>query len=353
MKLKLTRRVRTGFTLIELLVVIAIIAILMSLLAAAVLKIIGVGPKTTTRVEIGQLEQAMETFKTKFKADYVPSRIRLCEKRVHYNQVPTPAQLGGPKLDQESMAFLEKVFPKLVDPNNPPGSANEDANPWTSSKTSVWVDWNGSGTLDVPSANNNYLILEGDQCLVFFLGGIPTRNPNGTLGFSTNPRNPAQQGGDRIQPFYEFKSNRLLFTKAYPFGSKTAQQSFDFLSYIDAYGKKPYVYFSAYKGSNGYNRYFPVMGISECLQIRKNPLDGNEIPQTVWPYAEALTPIIRYQKPNGFQIISAGADGLFGPGTDLTSQMPLTWPVTTVALPQPGFDDQANFAPRILGAGPD
>ena len=56
-------------------------------------------------------------------------------------------------------------------------------------------------------------------------------------------------GGDRIAPFFEFKSNRLVqWPNTAPY----------FPSYLDGYGKIPYAYFSSYKTSNGYNRYLAI-----------------------------------------------------------------------------------------------
>jgi prepilin-type N-terminal cleavage/methylation domain-containing protein len=335
-----TRTRRGAFTLIELLVVIGIIAVLISLLAAGVMKALSKGPEATTRIEIGQLSQAIEAFKTKFKVPYVPSRIRLCEKLAHYTEAPSPGILGGQKLDNDSIEFLTRMFPRLNDPANP------GLSPWTSPDPKQWVDWNGNGVLDAPSVANNFLILEGDQALVFFLGGIPTYDPNGCLGFSTNPRNPAALGGDRITPFYEFKSTRLRFAKRTADNKAVIPM---FFSYYDGYNLMPYAYFSSYKSANGYNRYYSGQSpISDCNFLRRNAANDKEQAQTVWPYVEAANPTVRFQKPDSYQIISAGADGVFGQGTDPRNPV-LFWP--SGLLPQQAKDDQANFAPRILDAG--
>jgi prepilin-type N-terminal cleavage/methylation domain-containing protein len=51
---------RPGFTLIELLVVIAIIALLMALLAAAIIRMLGVVPQRNTELEIAKLAFSLE-----------------------------------------------------------------------------------------------------------------------------------------------------------------------------------------------------------------------------------------------------------------------------------------------------
>jgi hypothetical protein len=146
---------------------------------------------------------------------------------------------------------------------------------------------------------------------VFFLAGFNTN------GFSTNPSNPAQLGGDRMGPFFEFKLNRLV--------DPGRASSPGYRVYIDAYGKSPYVYFSSYT-RNGYARYFAGLG-SDCSLVPQGPYNdgaGN------------------YYNPDSFQIISAGRDTKFGPGG--------TWSQATAPLiAQAGKDDMANFYERLLG----
>jgi hypothetical protein len=237
------------------------------------------------------------------------------------------------------------------------------------------IDWDNSGsnTITVRGQINNPIgaveaILEGSQCLVFFLGGIPG---SGTVtGFSTNQSNPAQIGGDRVPPFFEFKSNRLVPLSQWAFNTQGGNQLLlsDFYAYLDGYGKTPYAYFSSYKTMNGYNRYFSIVppspwviqGISDCQSL------------SVWPYAQALAPLAVYYNPQSFQIISAGKDLSFGPGSNPNLPYPpppygtppyasapgtpppySTWAPSyaTVDYPQGsfGYDDIANFYDRLLG----
>jgi hypothetical protein len=110
----------------------------------------------------------------------------------------------------------------------------------------------------------------------------------------------------------------------------------------------PYAYFSTYNKENNYNAYAPIYKNSDCATLG------------VWPYAEGVIqgtnpPIYRYLRPKAFQIVSAGADGQFGPGTDLSQPANQQYFWTSdraVFIPNAGQDDQANFAPGKLSAGP-
>jgi general secretion pathway protein G len=341
MKLAHTRKSsRPGFTLIELLVVIAIIAILVGLISAAVLKFLVRGPQTVTRTEIGQLESAIALFHKEFGLgkEYMPSRLVLCENFGDYFASP-----GVPKslIHGESLAFLKRMFPKL----------------WrTAAAQLVVVDWNNNGAVD------GEVILEGDQCLVFFLGGIPTAPilPGqpiafGCSGFSYLGSNPATPGGtSRKGPYFEFKSNKLVQIHG-------ADNSVNrYFSYVDGYGnssaptKGVYAYFSSYRSPNGYNRYNALLNAptSDCALL--GALQGAGSPNGIWPYAEFLgntIPTCRFLNSSSFQIISAGADGLFGPGTDFSSKNPMAWTPSGASNIAPvGADDQANFHGRLLGA---
>src|SRR5262249_17808193 len=149
-------------------VVIAIIAILAGLTTAAVMKVFGTGPQAKCANDIRQLQTGLENFKNKF-GSYPTGRVKLC-KLYSMNNVT------GDQVDQNSEAFLMKMFPCI------------DLNIWNG----TGIDWSG-GT--VPGFTQ--AVLEGHQCLVFFLGGIPTKSGTtfGCTGFSANPKNPAALGG--------------------------------------------------------------------------------------------------------------------------------------------------------------
>jgi type II secretory pathway pseudopilin PulG len=318
-----TRR-RPAFTLIELLIVMAIIILLAALLAAAVMRTLVQGKATKDIAEINQLSQALGAFKSKFNLDrYPPSRLKLCSRLNQY---------GTTLLDKDSLAFLEAMFPEIT----------RTGGPFTATM-GAGIDWTG-GTGSIPATGAT---LEGDQCLVFFLGGIPTvvsAGPPVVLavdGFSTNPRNPAAVGGQRIPPFFDFPSDRLQRRAASTSPPITAASA-PFPSYQDVYKRNYYAYFSSYKEDQGYNRYFSLFMNSDCFGLR------------VWPYGEQWTPATattpsRYYKPGGFQIISAGANGRFGPGTDTA---PRVWTPRTAGtvVPPDGQDDRSNFYDKPLGA---
>src|SRR5262249_14442190 len=150
--------------------------------------------------------------------------------------------------------------------------------------------------------------LYGDQVLVFYLGGIPsTTGSAGTLGFSTNPQNPAAAGGTRKGPFFEFVSGRLVMG---PNG---------FFRYNDPFSPgHPYIHFSSNGAGNDYNA------------TGDNPNFG-DVPS---PYFEGSVTSMRFMNRNSFQIICAGPDGVFGPGG--------LWDSTAGATPQAAKDDLAN-----------
>lgn len=150
--------------------------------------------------------------------------------------------------------------------------------------------------------------LEGDQCLVFFLGG-----PDGN-GWSTNPRNPLVAGGDRIGPFFGFEPQRLV--DFHGNGYK---------SYLDLWGT-PIAYFSSMKwGGTGW---MPQGYSADCSKL------------AVQPYPNAKV---------AYQIISAGPDKKFG-------MLGAKWEPGKAATIYPpgseGHDDIANFSPVPLGSKP-
>jgi prepilin-type N-terminal cleavage/methylation domain-containing protein len=302
MKLNDRKSPRLGFTLVELLVVMAIIAILVSLTAAAVMKILAKRPEVLRRSEISQLGPDISQFKAKFNVDYMPSRFALRSNITQYSQ---PANPNPDKLDVDSLSLLRKMFGDRVGFD---ASGNVIPLAWGG------YDVTGPTPLPLTIPDGQRVILTGDQCLVFFLGGITSvssGNPPTVdcQGFSSAQRNPTALGGDRIPPFFKFVQKRLV---------KGAN---GFYSYNDPYGV-PYAYFSAYLGvGTSYNRY----GSSDCSNLN------------VSPYSTATG---KYYNEKSFQIISAGPDQAFGPGGK--------W--TPGAVSGPTADDMSNFSETVLGA---
>ena len=94
---------------------------------------------------------------------------------------------------------------------------------------------------------------------------------------------------------------------------------------------QPYLFFASTSpnGNGQYSKY----GTSDCASFLASP----GVP--VSPYMQSAT---LFMNPTGFQIISAGRNGKFGPGG-------LWNPATGVPSGSPGADDQANFSALLLG----
>jgi prepilin-type N-terminal cleavage/methylation domain-containing protein len=288
------RNQRGAFTLVEMVVVLLIIAIMASLVVSVTVNVTNQMTQAQTRTEISQLEVALRAFMSDYGlSDPPPSYLILNET----SPLSTP-----------SAAFLQKVFGKNL------GAQGS-------------VDWNGDG---VP---NGPWTLEGEQCLVFYLGGIPTTPGLGGFspqGFSTNNMNPAMPGGKRKGPYYTFQVARLVPLTSYnPAASP-------FPVYLDPWqvkiGPKPYAYFSSNGINNGYTG-------ANCVSIGAAPY--------------FITGTTQFTNPNTYQIISAGKDGVFGTaGWIPASGVPPVPPSNPNAAGQPaGADDQANFSSTLLGQG--
>jgi len=279
---------RPAFTLIELLVVIAIIGILVSLLAVGIFAIMGKPAQMTTRNDILQLSQGVQKFKQLYGM-FPPSKIRLYENLALYNQ-PDPTGLNA-----ASIAYIAAIWPNIQ--YTLPGNATQP----------YLHKWAGPG-VTIP---NTGVILEGDQCLVFFLGGIP--NAGIPQGFSVIAQTPAVMGGDR-KKCMDFPNNRLVARGGSPFAS-----------YIDGWGTMPYVYFNSGKRPDGYDTTPINFGTS-----------------SVGPYISQAAPTIKFYNSDTFQIISAGADMKFGPGG-------LWTPQAATGIAATGKDDMTNFYDKFMG----
>jgi prepilin-type N-terminal cleavage/methylation domain-containing protein len=289
------RHGRSAFTLVEILVVIAIIAILIALLLVAIQPIRLRAEELRCFNDIKQLDSAVTTWQSTYKVKFTPpSQLFLSNNYADFSKSSMQAPLA---FRQQSLKYLSAIWPRLN---------------WAAG-----IDW--SGGLGMP---NGGVVLTGDQCLVFFLGGIPQKDATGTfgvIGFSTNPQNPTQLAGDHIPPQFEFVAGRLYQRVG---GNP-------FLSYKDTWSTNtqvaPYLYFSSGGKRNGY--------------ATLNP-DGSKMAVTPY-YAPPLNGVPQFMNPNTCQIISAGRDGLFGAGGAYTPSAGTTDPN--------GKDDQSNFSDSKLG----
>jgi general secretion pathway protein G len=343
-----------GFTLVELLVVIVILAILIALLLPAINAALRTAKNTGVGSEINQLAQALESFKTKY-GDYPPSRVYLAENG-DYSVVASNTTLGASditlgQLAQRTLQAMRKFFPRVtLSTSGPVFAANSN----------VWYDFNGDGVMGTlmpdGSVNRNPYILQGHQCLVFFLGGIPFQdgtNNYAMAGFSKEPTNPFRNNipllpnghanpmysNNRQLPLFEFNPARLLFDpNPSPYTSAGLPQP-TIPGYVDSYGNPLgngqinfYAYFSSY-GNGGYdpndvnfpetdvNGSIPLLAFRVGYPIANPAIRGvantasSEPPN---PYTSTTTVpttnVTTFQKPQSFQIISSGVDGLYGVG---------------------------------------
>ena len=317
------RRGHLGFTLIELLVVISIIGILMGLLLGGVQKVREVGKRTTVVSDITQLDTAASKFKTDF-GFAPPQRIRLP------GQVPDSSWATGSPVQQESYAGFQQLlqmFPRW----QISGASAASVAPLTA------TGLNFRATA-VP-ANANGLLLEGSQSLVFFLGGPDLQ------GFTpSGPYTPAAAATSRKGPYFDFVVSRLdpsVLTRVNTLIGTPDVPNGYLNGYLDPYGT-PYAYFSTFSGPN-YNLTYAWMP-----------------PAPVAPSPAYANPMRAYQDPSGkwinpgrMQIISAGKNKRFGPGTVVVPGPPVTY-VFWVPM-GPGYmmdsappngdggDDLANF----------
>jgi len=370
---------RGGFTLVELLVVIVIIGVLASLITGAVVQSLRKGRVVRNISEIQQLSVALESFKQKF-GFYPPSEIVLYE---YYDSYASAIVARPNGIEAQSLAVLQRMFPRMA---------------FNTAGASQWMDWNGDGAQ--PSSlppNEIPTLLEGDQCLVFFLGGIPgISTASGAVGnvapscqgFAANPQNPTNFAAapDRISPFFEFQSSRLVIynprdfpnhpastTPSFnpnpnrPLSKRNLTYNLSFYSYLDTYSTSdgyggytgsgsPFAYFSSNNTRNGYNRFFAINSYSECSGLIAFRPDGTGT--SLFPYVESIPGSgPQYHKATTFQILSAGSDLTFGCVSDPNVTPVLTWtPATAPNLFPPGsfgYDDQCNFTGSTLGVGKD
>jgi hypothetical protein len=159
-----------------------------------------------------------------------------------------------------------------------------------------------------------------NKVLVFFLTGGPQVNYRGFANNARFPYLPPSANNSRKGPYLEVQRDKHLDASGWEL--------------IDPFGN-PYVYFSARRkaypdvetGSNLVTGYADQSGTVQKATVGA---------VTILPYRTSTD----YVLPKGFQIISAGRDGVFGPG----GMMPATG--------NPGGeDDQAQFSPRLLSSG--
>jgi len=244
--------------------VISIIGVLVGLLMSGVMAALAAKNRTGNSYDISKMDESMGAATTTYgKARTLPGQIVLYNNMDVYRSPTTYGIVAGSyeeKVMLRSKEALRKMFGARFITN---GGNNNAVNPG-------YVSWDGTSGASV---NKNPIILEGQQCLVFYLGGMPQVNAAGTfarpVGFSIDPTDPtklpAKPGEDRIGPFYEFEGGRLVAmptrifspVAADPFAT-TVNANTTFLAYNDRYGT-PYAYFGGTGGSNTHISFCPSL----------------------------------------------------------------------------------------------
>jgi prepilin-type N-terminal cleavage/methylation domain-containing protein len=311
-------RRRGGFTLVELLVVMAIIAVLVSLTTAAVVASYDRLSEAQCRSEITNLSGAIKQFQGDFNNPGPPPSVIWLDGSgpTAYQNAPTSAVPYTPaalqQLAIDSQAYLRKVWPHINIANG--------------------IPWNSG----VQGRSNN-VILEGEEALVFWLGGAQDPKTGAFLGFSADTTNPMNPNANikRKGPYFQFPVARIGTS---PTGS-------GFPMYFDSYASgtpafprdKPYAYFSSGKTANGYNAYAAATTNApnyDCMSI------GN-FPAYAQPAGAGQA--VQFYHPDTIQIISAGKNRAFGPGGFWS-------PLNPTAIGPAGVDDLTDFAQRKMGA---
>lgn len=299
---------RSGFTLIEILVVITIIGILLALLLPAINGVRVRARVAQVRTEIAALESAVATFKTQYGTE-PPSSITIWETPTAANGWAS-ASPSAPAVD--SRAKIRQLWPQF--------------------DFTMVRDVNGNGS------STDVITLTQGECLVFFLGGMPTKTvvSGKTLfsmtGFSKSPFNPFATGGNRDTAIYEFDNSRLIDTS-------TPANGFPELMDPLPGQTAPYLYFSSYGGA-GY-RYSASSPLKEFASASSAPY----YPPTQ-PYLQGSAAGAQAWKPKSFQIISPGYDhkyGTFGSFSTDTAASDLSGAREIEA------DNITNFASGTLG----
>ena len=263
--------------MVELLVVIAIIAVLASLLLAGVLAVNRRITSASRRSDLEHLTGALSKFYHEH-GFYPPSRIVLVENGDYsFKSGMTPDDRN---LVKRSARYLKKIFPDIQlrrSDSEPPGDQ---------------FDWDGNEVIE----EDVYIILDGDHCLVFFLGGIPQYDDSGEFlevkGFISLGSNPApppislstikddalDQSRKSFLNFSDVFKGRLVLSPFIKMPVLVDPES--------GADEAPVYYFSSYEGS-GYDRN-DVKGVDYYARDQKG-LD---------PY-----------QPGSYQIIFPGPDG--------------------------------------------
>lgn len=301
-----------GFTLIEILIVVVVIAILASLLSPALISAVRRSREAATSANLGTIDQAFASYKLD-TGTYPPSRVLLIEDGDYSDaSLRTKLGLSGAippdiaKLRDRTLRHLRRVYPRAAFSMTGPTFAAD------SSGKTLWHDFDGDDQLDQTA-----VILDGFECLVFFLGGMPS---NGVEAKPIPVRRHPQW------PFTPFDgSNHGLAggtREAYrhTFSDLIDRNGNGFTEALDAMGDSPIAFFASYGG-----QYDPL----DC-ELASEPIRAFMSKDIAFaargpnPYSDgpaiAGARSIRWHRADSYQLISAGRDRMFGPGGSATKR---------------------------------
>lgn len=251
-----------------------------------------------TLAEIRALSDACEAFKQRY-GRYPPSRIVLKEKGEYDVRPGVGFVEGGQPGDVEpyDAKELKAIFSGI------------DLDLYTHSGGRDFHDWNGNGVADDEAFH-----LKGYQCLVYFLGGIPRRDPTTAVampsGFNPDKAYPTRTspGARRDGPFFEFDPKRLFPAPNQGQGSPNSNTPHSFDIYLDTHGM-PYAYYRAGKKH-------PALPVYEDFDgaWALTPQTGERETGRTAYYRKTPSGDQDWYNRASFQIISAGRDKKYGSG---------------------------------------
>lgn len=325
-----------GFTLVEMLVTLGIVGVLIALIIPALGVVRNRAQDAAAFNDIEQLSIAVNKFQTE-KGVFPPSRMHLLESQKYSR---------GSEFDRFSVEYLGKIFPNM----RIHWSQGNSGGTLVASDRYLWCDDKANGKDPAtPGSWDGRYSLEGDETLVFFLGGIssfqrdsstrgkvPDSPPVQLHGFSADPKNPSRvpnpqvAGSEQRTPkYFDFEGGRL-FVRAVgsdggnlPYVNDTATPaSSDWSidpndrvadklpSYRDTFSTsdepRPYAYFSSYEG-RGYRPW-------DCAI--PNPFNSTE--ELRLGYFQLLYPNVTSQE--GGDSAQSHASNILGPNPYTSSE---------------------------------
>ena len=246
--------------------------------------------------EICSLESAVVAFKTRFGIN-PPSLIRLCENPEDWGSEPY------------SRRMIKRLWPQF--------------------NFALERDLNRDGD------SSDRVVLDGAECLVFFLGGVVDPGSGQLRGFSRNPANPfVIENATRDGPYFEFEGLR---SERWFAGRLIDTDGDEFPEYADPFhggtggDQVPYIYLSSYDGAG-----YCEADMDAVAHLSASPLKSWYVKGPDAPF-----------KPASYQIISAGPDGLFGDGGLVENVQPAWYEVKPDRGPE--YDNLTNFHSGRLG----